>query len=148
MMSPAQLTLSPTCIRARARPATRVRPTSVSMFGGFDVSLAEQWRGLRRNLELDHRARDLRLFGRRHQRDARRARFVQEARQRPDIVRSGNADHDVGLLNADLEVASSQIIRHGTAAGENRLRFQLLGETELRNTIRDVRTAASARIAD
>ncbi len=81
-------------------------------------------------------------------RDARRARLVQEARQWPDILGSRYADHDVGLLNADLEVAARQIVGDGTAGGERGLGLQLLGQAELRNPLPDIRAAAAARIAD
>src|SRR5439155_23690227 len=122
--------------------------TPVSRVEGFHVGFAEQRRGLRRNHEPDHRARGLRLLRVRQQTDTRWARLVQKAGQWPDIIRSRHADHDVGLLNADLEVAARQIVGNGTAGGENRLVLQLLGEAELRDPLSDIRAAAAARIAD
>ena len=44
-----------------------------------------------------------------------------------------DADHDVGLLKADLEVAARQVVGDGTAARELRPGLQLLGEAELRD---------------
>src|SRR5262249_31373249 len=65
-----------------------------------------------------------------------------------DITRSRHADHDVRLLNADLEVAARQIVGDGTAGGENRPVLQLLGEAELLDPLADICAAAAARIAN
>src|SRR5437773_7831634 len=126
----------------------RISGTPVSRFGRFHVGLAEQGRGLRRNHEPEHRARGILLLRGRQYSDARWTRLVQEARQWPDIISSRYANHDVGLLNADLEVAARQIVGDGTAGGESCLGLQLLGEAELRNPLPDIRAAAATRIAD
>src|SRR4030095_14712160 len=57
---------------------------------------------------------------------------------------------DVGLLNAKLEVAARQEEgdRAGAATGENDFRLQLLGQAELRDSLRDMLAAAAARIDD
>src|SRR5687768_12033548 len=120
----------------------------VSRLGWFHTGLAEQRRSLWRNHELDHCARGLLLLRRRQDTDARWARLVQEARQWPDIISSTHADHDVGLLNADLEVAARQVVGDGTACSKRCFGLQLLGEAELRNALPGIRAAAAARVAD
>ena len=66
--------------------------------------LAQQRRGLGRNHELDHGARSLGFLGHLQQRNARRAGIVEVAGQRPDILGPRGANHDVGLLDADIEI--------------------------------------------
>jgi hypothetical protein len=80
------------------------------------------------------------------------ARLVDDAGHRPDIVGPRHAHHDVGLLDADLEVAAREIVRHrsavGGAAGAHRLGLQLLRQPELLNSVRHVSAAAAKGIAD
>src|SRR5262249_34329578 len=94
------------------------------------------------------RAGGLRFLRLRRYTNIRCARLVQKTGQWPDIIRSGHADHDVGLLNADLKVAARQIVGDGTAGCENRLGLQLLREAELLDPLCDICAAAAARIAD
>src|SRR5262249_3186630 len=66
------------------------------------------------------------------------------------IVGARRTDHDVGLLDTELEVAARQEEGHraGAAAGANGLRFERFGETELLDPLGDVLAAAPARVAD
>src|SRR5438093_7584073 len=45
-------------------------------------------------------------------------------RSRPDIIGSRHSHHDVGLLDAELEVALGQIVGDRAVAGEHRLGLQ------------------------
>src|SRR5215510_4506150 len=80
--------------------------SSRSIFGllcGIDMGLARERRGFGRDHESDHLPRDLRLLRHGQERNARRARLVHRSGRYADIVGSGNSDHDVGLLQAELE---------------------------------------------
>src|ERR1700693_1135889 len=90
----------------------------------------------------------LRLLRARHQGDARGAGHVQEAGQCPDIFGARGSHHDVGLLDADFEVAFGQELDHRAAVAVHRLGLELIGEAELRYPFGRMGAAAAVRIAD
>ena len=114
------------------------------------VHLAEQRRGGRRDHELDQRLRGVALLGDGQQADAVRTRQVEASGHGPDEIGPRRAHHDVGLLDAELEVAARQVEGDGAgaAAGEDDLGLQLLGEAELGDSLGGIVAAAAARIAD
>src|SRR5438105_3994523 len=58
------------------------------------------------------------------------------------------ADHDVGLLDTDIEIAPREIFYYRAVVHQHGLGLKLVGNAKLRNALGRVRAAASARIAD
>lgn len=101
----------------RSLSAQRQLDSARSRIDWFHMGSAQERRGLRRNHEPDHRARGVRFLRGRQHADIPLAGLVQKAGQWPDIIASRHIDHDVGLLNADLEVAARQIVQTGMILG-------------------------------
>src|SRR5262245_14836517 len=112
------------------------------------MGLAQQGSGRRRNHEGDHGTRGLGLLGARQQRHVGWARLVDISRHGADIIGPCHADHDVGLLDADLELAARQIVGDWAICGAHRLGFQLLGQPELLDALRHMRATAAKGVAD
>src|SRR5262245_22480123 len=126
------------CSRTMARSA-RIR---------LHMGLAQKRRSPRRNHEGDHGTRGLGLLRARQQRHVGWARLVDVAGHGPDIIGPRHPHHDVGLLDAKLELAARQIIGDRAGSGAHRLGLQLLGEPELLDAFRNMRAAAAKGIAD
>src|SRR5215510_5286250 len=79
------------------------------------MGLAQKRRSRWRDHEGDHGTRSLGLLRARQQRDVGLARLVDLAWHGADIIGARHAHHDVGLLDAELELAACQIVSHRAA---------------------------------
>src|SRR5579864_7400530 len=130
----------------------RIASLLPSRLDRIDMECAHDRQRLRRDHETNQRACCVHLLRHRQDGEVRAAWLVEEAGRYADKVGARHADHDIGLLDADLDIAAREIVGDwaagALAARAYCLGLQGCGQPELLDPFRDIQAAAAERIAD